>query len=176
MSADLRYAAVACDTYYGPAREVLLSLPGRDETVVVGREVALVLDQCGPPRTMEGHAAHLSKALAAEDPAALRAVLESLIDVGLVTAYDPPSSSASPSSRPIDVVTIPTCDRPALAGRCVASWTAHCERWGHAPTFVVVETLKSVSIRSLGVVEAGHCLLLTPASGEQRVISVKLAG
>jgi hypothetical protein len=134
------YCAVNCDIFYGSAGEAIISSATSEATVVVDREVAAVVGQCGVPRTLAGHLAHLALRTKPEDTERLRALLEAVTEAGLVRPIaQPVSPVAEPRANPISLVTIPTCDRPQMVLRCLESFLAHWESRGPVPTVVVID-------------------------------------
>jgi hypothetical protein len=139
MFTELTYSAFAVDIRQGPNQEALLCRSNGDSAVIVERDRARVLDQCRPVRTLSAHAAHAAFALHLS-PLSVRVIVHDLVVAGLLRPLQPPTPTPETSNvQGVDVIAIPTCDRPGSLARCLESYRTHCERWGRTTNLFVVD-------------------------------------
>jgi len=159
-----QFSACCATAAPSAAGEMLIRSRFSGAEQAVPPEIAALLDQCRPFRTIEDHVAFIARDRPGNPPAlrALHSCLESFIRAGfLVSSTDLLDWAAKrgESSSPcrVETITIPSCNRSKSLSACLRSFDRHHRQLGRVATFVVADDARDADV-SAATLAALHAL------------------
>jgi len=134
-------------------RRVLMRNKVTGRSVIVDRAAARIAARCDTLATPEQHCKRAQLAVS-EDPAAAQRCVQTALDTGLFVTRDylasylrHPLAGKRPESR-IDVVGIPTCNRPHMLDRVLNSLIGHMRAHGRNATVLVLDDSRTPAMQA----------------------------